>query len=637
MPKSCLIKDPKQYPPDSRNKNTQCKSVHFSTFVDIAYIPKDQFHYTPPFDLFTVCSLTTQDVQNGQTGSAALTVTDGTTSTTDTIRDLSKKEKLLLRQQQEDNHANETDHDPTSDVTSRPKTVDQGKPLEDSSTVPDINIENEESSDDWIDLPSDGEDLPEAEHTLDEITFLSKTIGSGTISLADYIQEQRKDKLLSDIMSDIDNDSKKHPSYLIRDKMLFYKRKNKILIVVPTHILKTLVETSHHNMLSGHSSKSALYQTLSSSYYHPNLRKVVQDVTDACVICKTFRSHPESNDQYRGTQYAEEATKHPRKAYQIDLMAYSKPDGSPTDFHYILVAVEQHSLYTFIIPLKSKSEEEIYTALLSLFKAYGTPSLIRSDAETALRGNFISAKMKMLKIQMVQGSPGNSKSQGIVESRIGRVKMLLRLFQRHLPDMTLHEHIAFASININSQINRHGTSPEQLMFGSSLGNPTALLQVGQSPPKDDQQALEHYKSFLQSAKQARDKIRDKQRSKHNQHRKMPIYEKGQLVYVSRQKLIQGHSGLMLRYQGPMVILARNKGNLTYVLQDLASNKLYKRHFSQLVPCKSALARSFLSPSWSNEIMAKKNAIQNSDTTTVDNDVEWKQIAYNTHKVNKVIK
>ena len=79
--------------------------------------------------------------------------------------------------------------------------------------------------------------------------------------------------------------------------------------------------------------------------------------------------------------------------------------------------------------------------------------------------------------------------------------------------------------------------------------------------------------------------------------------------MSQQKLIKGPHGLVIRFRGPMVITAKNSENYSYILRDITTNRKFKRHFSQLLPCKSAATRSLLAPQWSKNLISLKATAQ----------------------------
>ncbi len=569
---------------------------------------------------------------------ATVTVTDGISDETERIEDITSRKKHRTKKKSADtgNKVKKTAQrksgtEQPPDVTTRRGPTNTPEDID--PTQFDKLVDTAKSHDDWIEMNADdSQEQHDTEMTDDEsdseqaptfnfMSFISKTISDGAITTKSFAQEQRNDPVLAQIIDDIKTNNNQSTSYFLHDEMLFRKMRTRHVIAVPSHVLDTLVRCHHYSLIDGHASKHSSYKSLSHNFHHVRLKEKITEVADGCLICQTQRTRPENSEYMHGSQYSEtESLKcRARASYQIDLFHITSQDQVKSDINYVLIAVELRSQYCVLLPLPSKSEQDIYSAILILFKFFGIPSLLRSDSESALRSRYVREKLAPLKVHLSFGSSTQSSSQGLVERRVGLAKGIIRTLRASLPDLTINEQLTFAGISLNSRFNKQGISPEQIMFGSIAGNPTNLLRITEQPPHDNDAAAATYAKHIENTLAARKQNMDKARERHNMNKRIPEYEPGTLVFVSQQKLIKKGTGLIARYKGPFIVLSKNTAGFSYILKDMKNNTILKRHVSRLLPCRSPLVRAYLSPSWTNQIVQHKQNVPKNVVDQVDHE------------------
>ena len=103
----------------------------------------------------------------------------------------------------------------------------------------------------------------------------------------------------------------------------------------------------------------------------------------------------------------------------------SKPDGS---YNYIGHVVDHFSKYHVLFPLEQKSASETVLNLIrKVFSYFGLPAILHSDNGKEFVNDLIKATMVLWpgECQLINGSPGHSQSQGLVEQ--GRADLACKM------------------------------------------------------------------------------------------------------------------------------------------------------------------------------------------------------------------
>ena len=88
---------------------------------------------------------------------------------------------------------------------------------------------------------------------------------------------------------------------------------------------------------------------------------------------------------------------------------------SKNGFSYVLVAKCLFTRYTFLRPIMTKTANNIAQALLEIFTAFGSPSIIISDNGTEFKNVIVKSLDELLKISHTFTVPYNPRTNGSAE------------------------------------------------------------------------------------------------------------------------------------------------------------------------------------------------------------------------------
>lgn len=100
--------------------------------------------------------------------------------------------------------------------------------------------------------------------------------------------------------------------------------------------------------------------------------------------------------------------------WQMDLVDMSNYSKFNKGIHYLLTIVDVFSRFAYVLPLKSKTQDEIFNSLQELFKKV-TPNIIFSDNGSEFINKKVQKLFQEYKIKHFTFDPGNHNSLGIIE------------------------------------------------------------------------------------------------------------------------------------------------------------------------------------------------------------------------------
>ena len=104
------------------------------------------------------------------------------------------------------------------------------------------------------------------------------------------------------------------------------------------------------------------------------------------------------------------------KHVEIDLTDFRNLPCSCTSSHKWVLHINDHySKYSWLIPLKSKTCEEVVQALQNVFFMFGFPHTLQSDNGKEFTGKKMKDFCKTNSISQVHGAPRTPTTQGLVE------------------------------------------------------------------------------------------------------------------------------------------------------------------------------------------------------------------------------
>lgn len=152
------------------------------------------------------------------------------------------------------------------------------------------------------------------------------------------------------------------------------------------------------------------------------VRKVLRECTGTCQRLKQLKTRQPPPKLIRTFGLMERV--------EIDLIEmYSSSSEFVTvadhTFRYILSAIDTFSKYCWLVPLSSKSAENVARSLQHIFQEYGCPETLHSDNGGEFTGQVVKSLCQKMNIKQIHGAPYHPQSQGQVESLNKRVKTVL--------------------------------------------------------------------------------------------------------------------------------------------------------------------------------------------------------------------
>jgi RNase H-like domain found in reverse transcriptase/Reverse transcriptase (RNA-dependent DNA polymerase)/Integrase core domain/Chromo (CHRromatin Organisation MOdifier) domain/Integrase zinc binding domain len=96
-----------------------------------------------------------------------------------------------------------------------------------------------------------------------------------------------------------------------------------------------------------------------------------------------------------------------------------------TGFNYVLVVVDVASRYVWLVPLQTKTAEEIVTALVGIVTQFGGPTLLQSDNDVALVNKVVKGLAEAINTELRPIVEYNPEQNGQVENMCREFKQVL--------------------------------------------------------------------------------------------------------------------------------------------------------------------------------------------------------------------
>lgn len=275
-----------------------------------------------------------------------------------------------------------------------------------------------------------------------------------------------------------------------------------------------LIEQTHE---SAHRGVWENKRQISKRFFFPKMKFKIQQYIKVCEVCNKnkYDRHP-----YKIRHGSTPNTRKPLEIIHIDIFI-TKPN-------IFLSAIDKFSRFGVIIPIKSRTITDIRKGLLKYFSTYGTPGLIVSDNEPALRSAEIRGLIQNLNIQMHFVPANHSESNGMVERFHSTLAEIFRCIKKQYADLNDKEIFLIACTLYNNTVHSGtGLKPREIFYG---------LKDGQERPLNIERMVEERNKFYDEVILTNEKTRNKDLLYHNKNReRQPHMERDKTIY----KKVQG--------------------------------------------------------------------------------------------------
>ena len=211
------------------------------------------------------------------------------------------------------------------------------------------------------------------------------------INKQNFVALQNSDEIFYPIRYQLRN-NKEVKKYEIKNdllyKVLYIENEKKYFLCIPTLLLPAFIYSIHQSL--NHPSANQTLLHFRRHFYHPFSTRVIKILNNSCITCKVSTNvrpfHYKTDTSSRSVK-----ARYARMVFAVDIIP-SLPISN--GYNNVLVVVDEFSNYTILVPLKTKTTQEIYTALHNIITFTGYIPYIRTDLEVAL----VMALKKLQKI-----------------------------------------------------------------------------------------------------------------------------------------------------------------------------------------------------------------------------------------------
>lgn len=240
-------------------------------------------------------------------------------------------------------------------------------------------------------------------------------------------------------------------------------------------------------------------EKISKRFYFPKMKTKIRDYIKLCDTCHK--------------------NKYDRHPYKIALGSTPNPNR-PLDIVHIdifiaekkcfLSAIDKFSRLGALIPIKSRNILDVRRGLTKFLTIFGTPRLIVSDNEPALRSIEVRGLLHDLDIEVFFVPPNHSESNGLVERFHSTIGEIFRCIKPNYEDLSTKEIFNIAVTQYNNTIHSSiKLKPREAYLG---------LKDDQERPLETAKIIEARDKVYDEVMLAHDKSKKRLLAYHNQKR-----------------------------------------------------------------------------------------------------------------------
>jgi RNase H-like domain found in reverse transcriptase/Reverse transcriptase (RNA-dependent DNA polymerase)/Integrase zinc binding domain/Integrase core domain len=236
-------------------------------------------------------------------------------------------------------------------------------------------------------------------------------------------------------------------------------------VAMPLTLVPTLLQLYHDQM--AHPGFNRSMDTIKLKYWWPTMRHDVLTYTQSCQFCRWSKANKAAAEV---PVQAYEAAPCPWWDVHMDLCGPFRT----TERRNVYIAVFKCSLTRAITlcAIPAKTPLEVAKALIDkVYLKHGAPKIIHSDQGTEFINTVIEQVNAIFQVKHVPTTPGNPRSNGLVENHMGILKDQLTAYTNAIQDDwdTYLSTVEFAYMTtVNSQT---GFTPFFLLYGREANQP----------------------------------------------------------------------------------------------------------------------------------------------------------------------
>ena len=366
----------------------------------------------------------------------------------------------------------------------------------------------------------------------------------------------------------------------------FANKAGKDRLVVPKHLIPTILKLSHNSLTAGHRSAQKIFDLLKDKYHWIKMGQRIKEYVKCCTTCGLVKK-----DQ------------HHLKAPLVPTVVYMKWERLQIDIvgpfyktknnnRFLLTAICAYTKFARAWPLSNVTSETIARKLVNEhFAIFGLPQIIHSDNGANFCSDLMAELYRLLGIRHTKSHTYCAFNNSAVERWHLTLEQSITTQASHKP-RSWDQYVALSVLSYNCQKHSStGYSPFKMMFGEEARLPLDLM-FG-STPSDHEPCPHEYVHWLENAlidtynkanKNVSGKLKYMKR-----HYDLKAYGKphevGDLIWILKGKY-EGRKvpKLVKPFKGPYII--REKlSNISYRAENLTSPyEICLVHFNRTKKC-----------------------------------------------------
>lgn len=415
--------------------------------------------------------------------------------------------------------------------------------------------------------------------------------------------------------------------YSLEDNLLTY---NKLIFIPENKALRLrIVEMLHDDRTAGHPGQQRTLELVSRNFFWPGMKRTINQFVASCQICTLGKS---DRNKPTGLLQPLPVPDEPWDSISMDFITKLPASGSQA-YDSIFVVVDRLTKMTHCIPCHESitAEQTAQLFINQIFRLHGLPLDIVSDRDPRFVSQFWNRVMQLLGIKKNLSTSGHPQTDGQTERMNQSLESYLRLYcHQNQTAWAIFLPVAEFVLN-NTHSATIGMTP---FFANHARHPRLNIHL---PVRKSNYKAEQFTGLINLVHEKAKKAMTSAQAYHakyynKKHREPPIFQVGDLVYLSDQHLggyTSNHGKLDLRKSGPYRVLAR-VGNLNYRLQLPETMRIHPVfHVSHLT-----LQKTFEDVSRAQQpvppLIRENNVLQTPPEKILDHRVEGNQKRYLVH-------
>jgi Integrase zinc binding domain/Integrase core domain len=373
----------------------------------------------------------------------------------------------------------------------------------------------------------------------------------------------------------------------LEDGLLYKKRKNERLLVIPKNKITDILELAHDHHLSGHMGAANTYFRLKQNHWWPGME---QDIKDYVKQCDTCQKRKTKKDQ----DLASSAKITPKPFDHIGIDVMGPLPRTLTGKRYIIIAIDFFTKWPEAVAVEEADAQAVVKFLhQDIICRHGVPSQITSDRGTEFLNDLVTEFERTYRIKHIKTTAYHPQGNGQTERTNQTIKNIL---SKICKSYDAWDHYLESALFAARTIRQKSTmfSPAELVYGRLLKKEYEVQ--GRDLGDYEDRIWKHVTDDIDRLQRVRrkasefiSKAQERQRKKQNETSKAEKLQIGDEILIYRNITESSWSAkLEPKWEGPYLVheikgqsifLRHPDGHL--ILNTIHRNRVKKYHGKKL--------------------------------------------------------